>query len=267
MDSLALYGSFLWPLLGFGVGLLGTLIGAGGGFLLVPILIFLMPNETADRLTAISMAVVFFNALSGSVAYFIMKKVDFSSGWRFALAAMPGALLGAVATQYISRVVFSIVLGLFLILMAVFLLWKSRKSQSQNDESIATSGFILPKKMVRRGSILSTGVGFISSALGIGGGIVHVPAMIYLLGYPVHIATATSHFVLACTSLVAVGEHVYHGSYDGNIHTTILLAGGAIVGAQIGARFSKLIKGNAIVQCLGVALVFVGIRIVIKAIY
>src|SRR4051812_45986240 len=93
-------------LLGFLIATLGTLVGAGGGFLLVPILLFLMPGEDPDRITAISMAVVFFNALSGTIAYARMRRIDFKSGTRFALAALPGAALGAWATVYFPRLWF-----------------------------------------------------------------------------------------------------------------------------------------------------------------
>ena len=54
------------------------------------------------------------------------------------------------------------------------------------------------------GIVASLGVGFLSSIFGIGGGVIHVPLMIYLLGFPVHVATATSHFVLACSSAFGV---------------------------------------------------------------
>ena len=67
---------YLWLIpLGFVVGAYGTLIGAGGGFLLVPVLLLLYPRETPETITSISLAVVFFNALSGSIAYARMKRI------------------------------------------------------------------------------------------------------------------------------------------------------------------------------------------------
>ena len=112
--------------------------------------------------------------------------------------------------------------------------------------------------------MISAVVGFISSALGIGGGIVHVPALVYVLGYPIHRATATSHFVLACTTLVAVVEHSLHGSYGGNVGLTASIASAAIVGAQIGARLSKRLGGTAIILCLSAAILFAGTRIILR---
>ena len=71
-------------------------------------------------------------------------------------------------------------------------------------------------------------VGILSSLLGIGGGIIHVPAMLYLLGFPVHIATATSHFVLAGSSFFGSISHFTAG--DVLILSAIIVGGAAILG-------------------------------------
>ena len=267
MDAMiASLGLPSFVLLGLAVGLFGTLVGAGGGFILVPLLLFLLPHEDADRITAISMAVVFFNALSGTVAYARMRRVDFRAGWRFALAALPGAVLGAVATSYVSRLWFDRALGSMLAASATFLLFRTfhRSGSAVADPKHADGPFVLDAKGMRKGIGISSGVGFLSSALGIGGGIAHVPALVFILGYPVHIATATSHFVLACTTLVAVIEHAVHGSYAGNIGMTAALSVGPVLGAQVGARLSKRVNGRAIVVCLSLALFAAGVRIVLR---
>src|SRR5919106_4850228 len=93
---------YLWLLpLGLLIGALGTLIGAGGGFILVPILLLVYPNEKTELITSISLAVVFFNALSGSSAYARMKRIDYKSCVIFSIATIPGAILGALSTAYI----------------------------------------------------------------------------------------------------------------------------------------------------------------------
>src|SRR5438132_266567 len=94
--------------LGIGVGCVGTLIGAGGGFILVPILLLAYPAENPDAFTAVSLAVVFLNAASGSVAYSRMGRIDYRSAFWFCLATLPGAVLGAIATQAVPRKVFAI---------------------------------------------------------------------------------------------------------------------------------------------------------------
>src|SRR3954467_2503065 len=109
-------------LLGFGVGTFGTLIGAGGGFLLVPLLLLLYPSTPTATITAISLAVVFVNATSGSIAYARLGRIDYRTGVIFAAASAPGAVIGSLATEWLARGVFDVVFGAALMLLAIYLL-------------------------------------------------------------------------------------------------------------------------------------------------
>ena len=112
----------LLVLIGFAVGVFGTLIGAGGGFILTPVLLLLYPHDSAQTLTAISLVAVFFNAASGSIAYARQKRIDYRSGAVFALATLPGAIGGAVLVGSVSRQLFDGIMGVVLALLAVWLL-------------------------------------------------------------------------------------------------------------------------------------------------
>ena len=99
--------------------------------------------------------------------------------------------------------------------------------------------------------------------LGIGGGIIHVPAMVQWLRFPVYIATATSHFILAIMSTVSVAVHIFQGSYN-DVHVQKLLLGlciGVIPGAQLGAFISHKIQTNLIIKILALCLALVALRI------
>jgi Sulfite exporter TauE/SafE len=120
---------YLWLLpLGVVIGAFGTLIGAGGGFILVPVLLVIYPEEKTELITSISLAVVFFNALSGSAAYARMKRIDYKSGGIFAVATIPGAILGAVATAYLRRGVFDLMFGILMIVAGIYL-WVSHTEE------------------------------------------------------------------------------------------------------------------------------------------
>ena len=118
---------------------------------------------------------------------------------------------------------------------------------------------------LRTGVLISLGVGVLSSFLGIGGGIIHVPAMVYLLNFPVHIATATSIFMLAIMSLSGVTTHIVNGTLEHGWLTILCLAGGVIGGAQLGARLSRRLKGRGILLVLATVLIFVGLRFLFTA--
>ena len=99
--------------------------------------------------------------------------------------------------------------------------------------------------------LLGLGVGIFGTLVGIGGGIIHVPLMIYLLGFPVHIATATSHFVLAVSSCMGV---ISHFLLDHIVWLPAIALGiGASLGAQIGAKLSKKTKPKIILVLLSCA--------------
>ena len=88
--------------LGILVGAVGTFMGAGGGFVLMPVLAMLYPNEPAERLASISLAVVCLNAVSGSIGYARQKRIDYHAGALLASATIPGAVIGALITGLLS---------------------------------------------------------------------------------------------------------------------------------------------------------------------
>ena len=267
---------YLWLIpLGFIVGAYGTLIGAGGGFALVPVLLLLYPHESPEIITSISLAVVFFNALSGSWAYARMGRIDYKSGVLFAIAAIPGAILGALSTAYVSRRLFNIILGVLMIAAAIFLFFHSNKEKGIEERKPANHfmRYIVEKNGTAHtfsyspviGIAISFFVGYVSSFLGIGGGIIHVPVLAYLLNFPVHIATATSHFILAILALTGTIVHIATGAFSHGVRRTIALSIGVLLGAQLGAVLSSRVHGNWIIRSLAIPIGLVGVRILIMA--
>ena len=100
-------------------------------------------------------------------------------------------------------------------------------------------------------------VGFFSSLLGIGGGIIHVPALANLLNFPVHIATATSHFILAIMALAGTIVHMVQGSFWQEWTKAVFIGIGVVGGAQLGARLSEKIKPKGIIRALAISLFLV----------
>jgi hypothetical protein len=260
---------FLWLIIiGFVLGTIGTIIGAGGGFILMPFLLLLYPDAKPETITSISLAIVFFNAFSGSCAYARLKRIDYKSGLFFAAASLPGAIAGSLTTNYLPRQLFNTIFGVLMVLSAVYLLFyrtsedtPKRVEGSMAAEHPSTSNWPL-------GMGLSFFVGYLSSLLGIGGGIVHVPILVRILGYSVHTATATSHFILAIMALTGTITHIAAGSFShGGIKRTIFLGIGVTFGAQVGAWLSSHIHGKWILRGLAIALAFVGVRILILAFF
>src|SRR3989339_1927241 len=267
----------LWLIaLGLVLGALGTLIGAGGGFILVPVLLILYPNESPETVTSISLAVVVINALSGSAAYARLGRIDYKSGWLLALATVPGAIAGALTTDYIPRQTFNGIFGVIMILAAAYLLFHQggKRNPIEARRKRHTSRTVIDRDGtnhtfsydLRLGMVLSVFVGYASSLLGIGGGIIHVPVLVRVLNFPVHIATATSHFILVIMALAGTIVHIANGSLSSSsVYHTILLGIGVLFGAQVGAWLSCRVHGGWIIRSLAVALGLGGIRIIIMA--
>jgi uncharacterized membrane protein YfcA len=263
---------------GFIIGIFGTLIGAGGGFILVPILILSYPELSPEKITAISIVIVAANAISGSIAYARSGRIDFKAGLLFALFTIPGSILGVLTTQIIPRSTFNVLFGILLVALAVYLLFRHNetsthiaedvnkkrwKHHSLTDNSGITYNYTYNQT---RGIIISIFVGYISPVLGIGGGIIHVPALVQWLQFPVFVATATSHFILAIMATVSVIVHAIRGSYSDPkiLHMVIGLIIGVIPGAQIGAWLSHKLKSKTIIRVLAICLGLVGIRILLS---
>ena len=261
--------------IGLFAGILGTIIGAGGGFILVPVLLLIFPDKTPEEITSISLAVVFFNAVSGTLAYRKMKRIDYKSGLIFALSTIPGAILGSITVAMISRNIFNLIFGILLILLASYLILKPEIKNDSNKIFPAAytirritdsnSNEYIYGYNKYHGMLLSLFIGFLSSLLGIGGGIIHVPILVSILNFPVHLATATSQFVILILSFTGSFIHLINGTLLANILQVPILAIGAMTGAQIGARLSNKLHGNLIIRLLAVVLALVGVRILFMA--
>jgi uncharacterized membrane protein YfcA len=264
----------LWVVVGVVVGTYGTLIGAGGGFVLVPVLLFVYPHVSASRLTAVSLAAVFANAASGSVGYQRMGLADYRSGIVLAVATIPGAVAGALVVNAIPIRLFDLIMGASLVVVSLYLLFRPGGSLSL----LAGAPWTVSRHLVDAQGVshdyrfnlglaaaFSTVIGFLSSLLGIGGGIIHVPMLTTLFSFPAHVATATSQFVLMITALTGSLTHIVHGDYNGFVTITVALAIGVVIGGQAGSALSRRVSARAIIRLLAVALLVVGVRLTLLA--
>lgn len=241
----------------------GSLVGAGGGFLLVPLFLLLhkLPHEIA---VGTSLAIVTANALSGAIGYMRAGKIDYRAGAVFALFTIPGAVLGAFTTAMFSGPTFHKVFGAVLCLLALYLIFRGARKvalpyrDKQGWGWVNRPGFSYFEPL---GAAFSVMVGAMSSWLGIGGGIIHVPLLTEVLRFPVHVAVATSQFILFFTALVGAVVHFTQGHVDFSV--AVPAAVGALVGAQAGVWLSRRSRGVVIVRALSLALLAVGVRLVV----
>jgi uncharacterized protein len=270
----ALWSYPLLTLLGILIATYGTLIGAGGGILIVPMLLLLYPYESANTIASISLAAIFFNAVSATLAYGHMHRIDYRAGLLFAAASVPAGFLGAYFTSFLSRRAFDLAFSALILALAVFIFLrptpKPREYQATRRETIHRLTDFKGNSFVysfssRLGILLSFSIGLVGSMLGIGGGPFYVTMLVYPLHFPLHVATATTQFMLVIISLSWSTAHMLASGFEHGIFRTLFLGAGVLMGAQVGAQLSQRIAGTAISRIMAGGLLVIGIRLALHA--
>ncbi len=250
--SLAPIDWLVLALVGLLAGGFGVVVGAGGGFIIAPLLL-LMFHLSPAMAAGTSLVIVWLNTLSGTLAYARQQWVDYRAGLTLALPAAPGALIGAVAARHVSPASFHTSLAFVLLVFAATLIARPEPPPRGADAAMHR-GWGLPA--------LGVALGFISSFFGMGAGWLVVPLLVHLYRFPAHVAVATSIFSLFVYSMVGVTVHVWQGHV---LWPAVLAAGmGVIVASQVGTRLSTSLKGVTRIRLLAAAMAAVGVGLLIQ---
>lgn len=243
----------LWLIpLGFVAGVVGSIIGLGGGIIVVPVLTFLGVPHTITASSSLFAA--FSNSVAASISYAKQKRIDYKMGMRFGLLSVPGTVIGALISAQATPSFFKISFGLILIASCYYLFIK---------KNIAPKSNRISKQMVIVSATISFFAGILSSFFGIGGGIVFVPLMIIGLGMLVKNATATSQMILMFSSISGLAAHTLLGHAD--FEYALLLSIGAFAGGLVGARLSVDLKENSIRLLISSVIVVAAIKLFLDA--
>ncbi len=253
---------FLLLGMGGGVGLLSGLFGVGGGFLMTPLLMFIGIPPAVAVATEANQIVA--SSVSGVLAHWRRGNVDFKMGivllaggvvgssfgvWLFTLLRGIGQVDLVIKLSY---VVFLTIIGGVMLSESIRAALRRRKqTPTKRHHHYWIHG--LPLKMRFRKSrlyisaLLPLAVGFIvgvlSAIMGVGGGFIMVPAMIYLLGMPTVVVVGTSLFqIIFVTANVTLLQAITNQTVD--VVLALLLLAAGVIGAQIGARFGSRLQGE-----------------------
>jgi uncharacterized membrane protein YfcA len=235
-----------------GVGFVSGLVGVGGGFIMTPALIFMgVPAPVAVATGASQIAATSF---SGIMTQTRRKAVD----WRMGLLLSSGGIVGSASGVWLFERLLR--LGqLDLIISLLYLVLLAGVGFLMVQESYAlirgrvTRGVSIPPL------VLGFGIGVLSAIMGIGGGFILIPAMIYLLRMPTNVVVGTSLFqVLIVACLVVILQSAATQTVD-LVLAALLMAGG-VIGAQFGARVGAGLKNEHIRGVLGLLLVAASVK-------
>ena len=277
-----------WPVnmfvifgLGGAVGFISGMFGVGGGFLLTPLLVF--SGVTPAVAVATVSAQVVASSTSGALSYWRRKAID----WKLAAWLLVGGMLGSwIGVQVFAvlrtlgqldlvvglcYVVFLGFIGGFMTIESVGALFAARSQTKPVPKKLREHGWIhglpfrvrFPRSRLVISAIpvllLGTGIGFLGTLLGIGGGFMIVPAMIYLLKVPANVVVGTSLVQMVATMSFATFLQAAQ-NHTVDIVLGLLLMVGGVIGAQFGAQVGQRLRGEQLRALLGLLILAVGLR-------
>ena len=278
-------------IIGFGTGVFGVLVGAGGGFILVPILRIFFPDKDPAIVSGTVLALVAANSISGAFAYRYMRIVDKRSAYLFAAAAIPGSVIAPfVLKKALEGLpgIYDAAFGAILVVLAARIAMQQFEPRQRSALARARSGqsrrFVSPRALRRRRITAETGetfryrlheryavlinfvLGFVSSFFGIGGGFLRTPILVYAFGFPVQVAVATSIFALSFYTTAGAATHAFIGNIEW--FPTFVFGGiGLVTGGQIGARLAGKVQGPWIMRLLMIVILAMGIQLIIQGVW
>jgi uncharacterized membrane protein YfcA len=271
----------IFLILGMGgvVGFLSGVFGVGGGFLMTPLLIFIGIPPAVAVATEANQIVA--SSVSGVLAHWKRGNVDFKMGFALLFGGIIGSSLGVGLFSFLRdlgqldlviKLSYVVFLGVIGVLMLIESLNSIRRTKKQTSPKLHKHNWMhgLPFKMRFRRSRLyisallpiSIGllVGLLAAIMGVGGGFIMVPAMIYLLGMPTVVVVGTSLFqIIFVTANVTVLQAVNTQTVD--VVLALLLLTGGVVGAQIGVRAGVRLQGEQLRGLLALMVLGVCIKI------
>jgi len=244
---------YLWLLpLGFVAGIIGSMIGLGGGFVIVPVLTFFgfSPTLAASN----SLFAAFSNAVASSTSYAKQKRIIYSVGLKLALLSIPGTILGAYISDEISSSLFKMLFAIVLIGSSVYI-YARRKMESKE--------YNLSKQIMVLAVGTSFFAGIISSLFGIGGGTVFVPLMVIAIGLSMRLAAPTSQFILMFAAASGMIIHSILGHPD--YYQAGLLSAGSFAGGILGSKLSLRVEERKLRLLVTIVLIITAIKLFIDA--
>ncbi|RSL30351.1 sulfite exporter TauE/SafE family protein [Salibacterium salarium] len=253
-------------------GTLGSLMGLGGGIIIVPALMIFsgfsafFADISPQTAVGTSLLIMIFTGLSSTLAYMKQKTVDYLAGAIFIIGGGPGALFGVWLNKDIEAAPFLIFLGLFMVFVSFILLIRHKlKPLKIRGKGIRRTYIDAKEQEVEYGFqpviaiVIAFAVGMLSGLFGIGGGSLMVPVMILLFGFPPHLAVATSMFMVLLSALISSVSHIALGNVEWLF--ALALIPGAWIGAKIGAAINRRLKSDTLVILLRIFLIIIGIRL------
>lgn len=270
MDLLLALGVIIIAIL---AGIVGSMFGIGGGIIIIPALTIVLGLPIKDAIGA-SLIGVIASSTGAASRYVGQGIVNIRLGMMLEPATTIGSMVGAVLAVYLDQYVLSAIFAVVLVYSSYYMLKRPEVTIHSGercyeylrcgyDDPVTGEHIVYEVKGLRKGLVASFAAGNLSGMLGVGGGIVKVPAMNVWMGVPMRAATATSNFMIGVTALA--GAVVL---YDNGLISPVLaalVAMGVFAGANIGPLVSRRTAGPTLRRYFAFILIGVAVLMLIKA--
>ena len=267
---------------GFVVGFMSGLFGVGGGFLMTPLLIFMgIPPSTAVGTESVQ---ILGSSVSGAIAHSRKKNIDYEIGIFLLIGGIFGSTIGVILFNFLKEsgnidliinilyVIFLSVIGTLMLIESTISLVKEEKNIGRKKKKRNFLDYLPLKLKFRHSGIyisiilpISVGIitGLLASLMGVGGGFIMVPAMIYLFRMGTVSAIGTSLFQIVFVTLnSSILQATYNLSVD--LILAIFLLIGGVIGAQYGSKFTSRFKGEQLRVLLALIVILVCVKMGIQ---
>lgn len=239
-------------IIGFGSGVIGSLIGVGGGIFMTPVLTYM--GFSPAVIASSSLIAILATSISSTFTFIRKKYINYSLGLKLALPAIPGSIIGGFFSNFISLEHFKIYFAILLTFVGIYIFFKTKIIKKTLDRTSKPLFYL----------ILISGTfsaGIMSSLFGIGGGIIFVPVLVIMYKMKMINASPTAQFTLLITTITGLLTHIILEHPDYSYGITLAL--GAFFGAQVGSRTIHLISENILSKILSISLISVAINFII----
>ncbi len=243
---------------GAAAGVFGSLLGLGGGILIVPLLTLGFGLELREAV-GVSLVSVIMTSSAAAGVYLERRIADLRLGMRLELFTAIGALVGGSIAFLIDERWLSLLFAGLLVYVAASML-RARTSEPSEDGSEGRSYEI---RNVPLGVVGATGAGVASALLGVGGGIVKVPLMHLAMRVPLRIATATSNLMVGITAAAGASIYLARGEIDPYVAGPTAI--GVFVGASLGSRLAHRIDLRVLRWLFVVVLLYTAVQMFLRA--
>lgn len=242
--------------IGIVAGLLGSMLGLGGGFIIVPMLTLIYGIDFIKQIVFVSLSSIVLTSLMSTVKYYRLGLLKEDLSAILSIPTVIGALLGSLAIRILRPSVISIIFGILILFALTTLIF--RKSSREHTSTTLTMGYVSKLLLF----LIAIAAGFASNLLGIGGGLIYVPALVSIGGQSIKRAVAVSVSLMSYSAIIGVTNGYVSNLLMPSIASSTAL--GVAIGAYLGPSITSRLKSETLKMVFVAIAIYLSLRMILR---